>query len=917
MNIEKFRDFGIDDDFVRILSSWGIETFTHIQQVALRAGVADDKSMVVCAPTSSGKTLVGEIAILNSLRKGRKCIYLVSLKALADQKYDDFEKRFGEKSKEPLGTVGLSTGDRDEGEINPQLLVATYEKALGLLLSGQLDTREALVVADELQIIADPTRGPNIEALCAVLRQIGFGQFIALTATVGNPKDIAHWLNCKLAISDTRDIDLHQEVWFENSAHRLTYGQEAGKDISYKSGAPSDVLNAVDFLLSDNRGPVLVFTESRREAIEYAKEYSKKRARTTDGIVIAQQLDLFSEPTESSEQLKDNVERRVVFHTADLTQQERQVIEQCFIDSKFEVCFATSTLSAGVNFPFQTVMIPKLTYEWGNRGGKRVSRSDYRNMSGRAGRLGLHDKGYSILMPQNMHELRHANYLIMPENDNIISQIVNLSMRRTVLMLVSSGIVSQRNSLEEFFKNTLYWYQTAERNTQKLEDIIATAKESVDWLMNYNLIEQQEDVLLPTPLGKAVAKTGLLPSTAINFTELLRKYSKSMDENFDEYITGILHWACSCDEFTSRNPSRLLVWPAERRPVRSSDFLRSSKLLHVLDRTNNQVNQCAHALALYTQGVNERQIRFQTNIPSGGVHRLAIDISWIIDGLHRIVCVPDLECTQALANKFSMLARRVRWGCPAEVLDILRISQFHGVPGFGRQRAMALFAQGLTTFEEILGASRDTLIPILRNEDRTKSLLTAISRSIGFYNDRHSKVHQRVADELGLGKILKRCTDKLGVEYEDAIKDMMEAESRWTISVIDDGKRQNVPDLLIRMGDLALLIECKTTTKNPPLIGKEEAFAILQKAADFQKDIKRVTLGKPTFDETSKIKAQGALDITLIEHSTFIEGLLRVLAGVTDPREFLEWLATPGIAEIARLDGQSTYEISTTKKISR
>jgi helicase len=112
------------------------------------------------------------------------------------------------------------------------------------------------------------------------------------------------------------------------------------------------------------------------------------------------------------------------------------------------------------------------------------------------------------------------------------------------------------------------------------------------------------------------------------------------------------------------------------------------------------------------------------------------------------------------------------------------------------------------------------------------------------------------------------------------------------------------------MGDLAILIECKTTTKNPPLIKKEEAFVVLQKAVDFEKSLRRVTLGKPAFDEHSKIKAQNASDVTLTEHSVFMEGILRVHAGVMTPRQFLEWLGTPGVSEITRLAGNATYEMS-------
>ena len=153
MLINEIGVAGLDDDLRAAFRRWGISSLTRIQVLALQAGIADGCSLFVCAPTSSGKTLVGEIAIFAALRRRNKCLYLVSHKALADQKYLDFAKRFGDGSLQPAASVGLSTGDRDEGEVSPQVLVATYEKALALLLSRQLDTSALVVVADELQIL--------------------------------------------------------------------------------------------------------------------------------------------------------------------------------------------------------------------------------------------------------------------------------------------------------------------------------------------------------------------------------------------------------------------------------------------------------------------------------------------------------------------------------------------------------------------------------------------------------------------------------------------------------------------------------------------------------------------------------------------------------------------------------------------
>ena len=131
------------------------------------------------------------------------------------------------------------------------------------------------------------------------------------------------------------------------------------------------------------------------------------------------------------------------------TAQERQVIEQGFATSSFDACFATSTLAAGVNFPFRSVVFPKLTYQWGDREGRMIALSDYRNMSGRAGRLGLHPDGYAVLLPKNAAELAHANRLVLPTNENLESKMVRLSMRRTVLSLIASRVVDSRMQDDE------------------------------------------------------------------------------------------------------------------------------------------------------------------------------------------------------------------------------------------------------------------------------------------------------------------------------------------------------------------------------------------------------------------------------------------------------------------------------------
>lgn len=371
----------------------------------------------------------------------------------------------------------------------------------------------------------------------------------------------------------------------------------------------------------------------------------------------------------------------------------------------------------------------------------------------------------------------------------------------------------------------------------------------------------------------------------------------------------MIHWVCNCDEFSSDYPSRFLPYPAGRTPVHSTGFLQAHTLLTALDRTDGRTNQCAHALTLFSQGEAERKIRQKTNIPSGQIHRLATEIAWVFDGLRRIISVPKLGYPQTLTNKMSMLARQIQWGTPAEALDILRVAQREGVPGFGRQRAMALLGQGIETFDQLLTSTIAMLSAAVGSEKRAGALRNAVASCLGVQTVKYQKTHEELATKLGIRALFDQCTNQIGTEYESAIHQFLAVEGSWTIHILDDGKQQNVPDLLIVLDDMSVIVECKTTTKKPPLIKKEEAFAVMQKAIGYDSAMHRVTLGKPGFDEHSKKKVQSAADVALVSHDIFMEGILRVHAKQVSPQEFLAWFALPGLAELDRLVGKASYEL--------
>ncbi len=187
------------------------------QEKAIRKGLLEGRNLLVCTPTASGKTLIAEMAMVKSIiEQGRKALYIVPLKALANEKYSDFKERY------KFIRVAKSIGDLDSS--SPRLggydlIITTSEKLDSLLrhrASWIYDV--GVVVIDEIHIMNDVSRGATIEIIITLLRKVlNNAQIIALSATVGNPEEIADWLSAELIVDDWRPVRLYQGVFLDGT----------------------------------------------------------------------------------------------------------------------------------------------------------------------------------------------------------------------------------------------------------------------------------------------------------------------------------------------------------------------------------------------------------------------------------------------------------------------------------------------------------------------------------------------------------------------------------------------------------------------------------------------------------------------------------------------------------------------------
>ncbi|MFC1741155.1 DEAD/DEAH box helicase [Nanoarchaeota archaeon] len=206
----------IPEELYTALETAGISELRRSQEKSIKTGLLEGKSLLVCTPTASGKTLVAELAFMNAIlnQKG-KAVYIVPLKALATEKYKDFKKKYEKHIK-----IGMSIGDLDASDPHLHtydLIITTSEKLDSLTRHHASWLKDiSVVIVDEIHLLNDPGRGPTLEILITILKQILKDvQFIGLSATIGNEDELAEWLDAKLVHDTWRPVDLHKGVYHD------------------------------------------------------------------------------------------------------------------------------------------------------------------------------------------------------------------------------------------------------------------------------------------------------------------------------------------------------------------------------------------------------------------------------------------------------------------------------------------------------------------------------------------------------------------------------------------------------------------------------------------------------------------------------------------------------------------------------
>lgn len=186
------------------------------QEKSIEKGLLDGRNLLVCTPTASGKTLIAELAALKSILENKgKAVYVVPLKALAYEKYRDFKRKY-----DKIAKIALSIGDIDSSDpyLSDYDLIVTTSEKLDSIIRHNAPWMAGIktVVIDEVHLLNDAERGPTLEILITILKQLlKNSQIIGLSATIGNAEELAEWLDAELVVDDWRPVKLHKGIYLD------------------------------------------------------------------------------------------------------------------------------------------------------------------------------------------------------------------------------------------------------------------------------------------------------------------------------------------------------------------------------------------------------------------------------------------------------------------------------------------------------------------------------------------------------------------------------------------------------------------------------------------------------------------------------------------------------------------------------
>jgi len=705
----------------------------NLQQSAVNDHrILDGDSLLVVAPTSSGKTFIGEMASIRTVIQGKKAVFIFPYKALVNEKYDQFSELYGDR----LG-IRVIRCDGDHGEQvglfmkgKYDIALFTFETFLALSVANPFVLNQiGLIVLDEAQFIADPTRGISVELLLTYLISIRERnikpQLIALSAVIGNVNNFDNWLDIHNLITKDRPVPLTEGVLDRQG--RFQYldvdGQQQlsqfmpAQTIMQRGDKPSVqdvVVPFVKKLIHDNPSEKIIVFRNVRGKAEGCAKYLANDLGLPAATDVESELPN-NDLSRSSSSLREALRGGTAFHNANLTPREKMVIERAFRDaqSRVRVLGATTTVAAGINTPASTVILAEK--EFIGEDGREFTIAEYKNMAGRSGRLGYNEIGRSVILADNdtEREMLFRKY-VLGTPESITSSFHTDEIETWFVRLLAQFSRVLQEDAVKLLSCTFAGYLKNKMSPGWQEHIRVSLEKFLLKMVELKLVEQENGYVQLTLLGRACGRSHLKFRSAMRLVELLRSLSAT---SFT--AMGIIAVIQGLDEMDQqarisifRKGSKEDIWPHNASRL----FGREVILLlqnHVPKDIYDYYARSKKALLLYDwiSGMSVHDLESKYTLVDNSFCRLTYGHLINIANMTRFHLKSASEIAslillgnQSIGDEIDRLLIRLEIGLPEELLGLLELPI-----KLDRGHYLALFNVGIRNKEQFWKASPDTL----------------------------------------------------------------------------------------------------------------------------------------------------------------------------------------------------------------
>ncbi|MBN2229899.1 MAG: DEAD/DEAH box helicase [Candidatus Thorarchaeota archaeon] len=729
----RLDELPINKKVITHLKNLGIIDLFPPQEEAFNTGVLEGKNLVLAIPTSSGKTLVAEVCMLKAILDGRgKALYLVPLKSLAREKYNDFKKY------ESLGiTVAMSVGDYDSPGTKMReadILILTTERADSLVRHKSDWIEEiGIIIVDEIHLVNDSTRGPTLEMVLAKLMQMAKAQIVALSATISNADEIASWLEADLVKSTWRPVPLSEGVYLDGEIDFFEDSLFEKRSVRFVPRKRKEELADIVCDTLDENGQVLLFVSSRKSTVSMAKRLvsSIRQYLTNESISrllgIAKKIGNTPSTPEASRLLSKLVADGIAFHHAGLDNKERMLVEDAFKDNLLKVVVATPTLAAGVNLPARRVIIRDYRRFDQNRGSYPIPILEYKQMAGRAGRPKYDKYGEAVLFARTESEKDALiDHYTLSDPEEIYSRLASpAALQFHLLASIAAELTNTSNEIDGLISNTFYACQN-EQST-----IAHHILSALSFLENGKLIEiASSSRYSATPLGKRASQLYIDPQTAILFRDALSQYE-------DHTLFGILHLICHSPDqpvtYVSRSETEeyeILVDDYAKELMIEQPDIGDEKYSEFLGEVKT-----ARILSDWISEATEKDITESYNVGMGDVHRFVQSAEWLVYSASEIARITN---NPKHIPSLKSINSRLKYGVREDILELVNLR------GIGRVRGRMLYNQGLKTLVDLYNIPLNELarIPTIGT-----SIAESIKKQLGVKVKSSDTTHSSIIDE--------------------------------------------------------------------------------------------------------------------------------------------------------------------------